>query len=162
MEPKVPTEREPAGEKPRVQAIGVLHWAIPVNDLEVSKRFYSEVLGMRYRDNLGPDIVCMACGDPPQNVLLCKRPAARRTTKEEAGSSHYAFVISSEDFDRAIVNLDKWVDEVVLPDTPNRPGHWREGDVEFRSVKFFQGRSMYFLDPTGNTLEICDLLPGQG
>jgi len=146
----------------RVHALRVLHWSIPVDDLEESQRFYSEVLGMRFRDRLGSDMVCMACSDPPQNVLLCKRPEPRPTTAETAGPSHYAFVVSPEDFDRAVENLQKWFDRPVLPNTPDRPGHWREDWVEHRAVKFFQGRSIYFLDPSGNTIEICDLLPGQG
>jgi catechol 2,3-dioxygenase-like lactoylglutathione lyase family enzyme len=142
----------------------VLHWALPVNDLEESKRFYTEVLGMRYRDNLGPHIACMAFGeDPPTNVLLCRRPAAHQTAEEEAGPAHYAFVVSPEDFDLAVEHLRTWTTgRVVQPETPNRPGHWREGDVEYRRVKFFQGRSLYMLDPSGNTIEVCDLLPGNG
>jgi len=151
-----------ADPHPKLKALGVLHWAIPVNDLEVSKQFYADVLGLRYRDNLGPDMVCMACADPPQNILLCKRPAARESTREVVGGSHYAFVVSPEDFDRAVKNLKNWVGKIIMPDTPERPGHWQEGEVEFRRVKFFQGRSMYFPDPSGNTLEICDLLPGHG
>ena len=109
----------------RVHALRVLHWSIPVDDLEESQRFYSEVLGMRFRDRLGSDMVCMACSDPPQNVLLCKRPEPRPTTAETAGPSHYAFVVSPEDFDRAVENLQKWFDRPVLPNTPDRPGHWR-------------------------------------
>jgi catechol 2,3-dioxygenase-like lactoylglutathione lyase family enzyme len=147
---------------PSARILGVLHWSVPVNDLEESKRFYAEVLGMQYRDNLGSDIVCMACSDPPQNVLLCKRSSADQISKELVGPSHYAFVVSPEDFDRAVESLRQWVDEVVLPDTPNRPGHWQENGVEYRRVKFFQGRSLYFLDSSGNNIEICDLLPGQG
>jgi len=162
MEKDAKAEREGAVQEPRVKALGVLHWSIPVNDLEVSKRFYAEVLGLKYRDNLGPDMVCMACADPPQNVLLCKRPTARESIRDEVGGSHYAFIVSPEDFDRAVKNLKNWVGKVVMPETPDRPGHWQEGEVEFRRVKFFQGRSMYFPDPSGNTLEICDLLPGQG
>ncbi len=155
-------EHEQAAQKPRVQVLGVLHGAITVNDLEVSRRFYAEVLGMRYRDHLGPTMICMTCGDPRQNILLCKRPVAHRPDRDEVGATHYAFLVSAEDFDRAVENLRNWVDEVAMPETLDRPGHWREGDVEYRRIKFLQGRSMYFLDPSGNNIEICDLLPGQG
>jgi catechol 2,3-dioxygenase-like lactoylglutathione lyase family enzyme len=149
---------------PGVHVQRVLHWAIPVHDLEESKRFYSQILGMRYRDNLGPDIACMAFGDgPPTNVLLCRRPGSDSISRQEVGSTHYAFVVSPQDFDRAIEQLRAWTGgRVVKPETPDRPGHWQEGDVEYRRVKLFQGRSLYMLDPTGNTVEICDLLPGNG
>lgn len=160
------TETTPAETDRRegVQVLRVLHWAVPVNDLEESKRFYTQVLGMHYRDNLGSDIVCMAFGEhPPTNVLLCRRPSSDAISREEVGSSHYAFVVSPEDFDRAVVGLRNWTnDRLVKPDTPDRPGHWQEGDVEYRRVKFFQGRSLYMLDPSGNTIEICDLMPGNG
>ena len=162
METKSELTAEASVSKPKVKALGVLHWAIPVNDLEVSRRFYAEVLGLHYRDNLGRDMICMACADPPQNILLCERPTPRNSIREEVGGSHYAFVVSPEDFDRAVKNLKNWVGQIIMPDTPDRPGHWQEGEVEFRRVKFFQGRSMYFPDPSGNILEICDLLPGQG
>ena len=162
MERNPQVEHKEENTEPKVKALGILHWAIPVNDLEISKHFYAEVLGLRYRDTLGNDMVCMTCSDPPQNILLCKRPTPRESTREDVGGSHYAFVVSPEDFDRAVKNLKNWVKKVIIPDTPDRPGHWKEGEVEFRRVKFFQGRSMYFPDPSGNTLEICDLLPGQG
>ena len=31
----------------------VVHWSIPVNDLEESERFYQDVLGLEYRGRLG-------------------------------------------------------------------------------------------------------------
>ena len=114
MESHSQTKSTAASMEPKVRALGVLHWSIPVNDLEESKRFYAQVLGLKYRDNLGPDMVCMACANPPQNVLLCKRPTPRESIREEMGGSHYAFIVSPEDFDRAVENLKKWVVEKAI------------------------------------------------
>ena len=55
-----------------VKVQGIVHWAIPVNDLEESRRFYTEVLGMVDRGPVGPQMRCVRFGET--DILLSVRP----------------------------------------------------------------------------------------
>jgi catechol 2,3-dioxygenase-like lactoylglutathione lyase family enzyme len=63
----------------------VVHWSIPVNDLEESEKFYRDVLGLTYRGRLGNS--CMYFLDPSGNLLeLCDptwKPGMPTPTYEE-------------------------------------------------------------------------------
>lgn len=129
---------------------GLVHWALPVNDLEESRRFYTEILGMEDAGPVGPTMRCVCFGDVP--VLLCKRGQAG--AGEDSGAPvHFAFRVTPEDFDRAAANMRSWG---VSVQRPSGPPDTIRGDVEHRTDGVFVGRSLYFNDPSGNRLEIHD------
>ena len=120
---------------------GVTHWSIPVNDLEESERFYRDVLGLEYRGRLGNSVMaCVVAGD--HNILLCQRnePVVRKPD-EDAGV-HHSFTVSSESFEEGC----KLFHEKGVPIV----------DLVYRERGVFTGRELYFLDPSGNRLELRD------
>jgi len=130
-----------------VNAVGLVHFSLPANDVEESLRFYTDILGMNFRGNVGPNGRCVVAGDV--NVILVGREKPRPTDEmhQQNGSlCHQAFTVSSEDFDRA---LESFMEHGVRID----------GEVEWRKTGTFNGRSLYFFDPTGNRLEINDPNP---
>jgi len=134
-----------------VKVKGLVHWAIPVNDLEESRRFYTEVLGMEDRGPVGSDMRCVQFADT--KVLLCRRDEPAPVNGPRESPQHLAFLVSTEDFDRAATNMRSWG---VAVQRPSGPPDTMRGDAEYRRQGVFVGRSLYFNDPSGNRLEIHD------
>lgn len=120
---------------------GVTHWSIPVNDLEESEAFYGEVLGLGRKGRLGNSgMSCFEVGG--HSILLCRRNEPVVRTPEQDNRLHHSFTVSPESFD-AGARL------------------FRERGIEihqlvYREQGFFTGRELYFLDPSGNLLELRD------
>ena len=74
-----------------VKVQGLVHWALSVNDLQESRRFYTELLGMEDEGSVGPTMWCVRFGDIP--VLLCKRsePAPTDGPRESPAQSGSPF-----------------------------------------------------------------------
>ncbi|MPZ15291.1 MAG: hypothetical protein GEU73_12850 [Chloroflexi bacterium] len=132
---------------PVVQTKGLIHFSIPVNDLEESLRFYTEVLGMQFRGNVGANGRCVVVDNV--NIILVGRQEARPVDEPLAHNGslcHQAFQVSSADFDRALESFKQHGIQV-------------DSEVEWRRSGTFNGRSLYFFDPSGNRLEINDPNP---
>jgi catechol 2,3-dioxygenase-like lactoylglutathione lyase family enzyme len=127
----------------------LVHWAIQVNDLEESLRFYTEVLGMADGGPVGPEMRCVRFGDT--RILLCRRRQPVPADAERESPAHIAFRVSAEDFERAVAHMREW--GVAVKPPAASPTHVR-GDVEYRREGVFVGRSLYFNDPSGNRLEL--------
>ena len=136
-------------ERAGITVQGLVHWAIPVNDLEESRRFYTGVLGMEDRGPVGANMRCVRFGET--DVLLCRREQAQDPSAPRSDSVHIAFRVSTEDFERATAHMREWGVDVKRP---NGPLDTIQGDVEHRRVGVFTGRSLYFNDPSGNRLEL--------
>lgn len=114
---------------------GVLHFSLPVTDLERGAKFYSELLGMEIVEKT-PRMVFLRCGD--QYLILGKVatvPAPDRNTPV-----HHAFKVAAEEFDPALEFLRRKGVEIF--------------HIEDRRDGVFLGKQAYFLDPDGNKLEI--------
>ena len=120
---------------------GVTHWSIPVNDIEESEKFYGEVLGLDFKARLGNSIMtCFNVGD--HNILLCEVAEPMEVLPDSDVRAHHSFTVSPESFDRAC-KVFKEEDVTVL-------------GITYRARGVFCGREMYFLDPSGNRLELRD------
>ena len=131
---------------PLVNTTGLVHFSLPANNVDESLRFYTEILGMKFRGNVGGG-KCVTVGDV--NIILAPRPTPRPVEEIDQLNTpfcHYAFYVSSADFDRA---YDGLVESGVRVD----------GEPEYRRNGTFNGRSLYFWDPTGNRLELNDPNP---
>jgi len=129
-----------------VNVDGLVHFSLPVNDVEESLKFYTEVLGMTFRGPVGGNGRCVVTGDV--NIILVGREHPRPFDEplEQNGSlCHQAFHVSSAEFDSAQEALAEHGIKV--------------DEVEWRRKGTFTGRSLYFYDPSGNRLEINDPNP---
>jgi catechol 2,3-dioxygenase-like lactoylglutathione lyase family enzyme len=120
---------------------GVTHWSIPVNDLEESERFYRDLLGLEYRGRLGNShMTCFHVGG--HDILLCERKEKLHRTPQQDNRLHHSFTLSPQEWEKAV-----------------RLFHERGVKIEeltYRAHGFFTGRELYFLDPSGNLLEVRD------
>lgn len=121
---------------------GVVHWSIPVNDLEEAERFYQDVLGLTSRGRLGNSrMACVTAG--AHSILLCERNDRVRRTPEQDNRLHHAFEVSPAMFETACKLFHEQGIRIVEP-------------IVYRERGVFLGRELYFLDPSGNMLELCD------
>ncbi len=127
-----------------VKTQGVVHFSLPVTDMERSARFYSELLGMKIV-NKTPKMVFLKCGD--DFLILAKGNAPLKYDSDKNTPVHHAFKVAAEDFEPALEFLRKNGVEVF--------------NVETRQQGVFLGPQAYFLDPDGNKLEI-DHITGMG
>lgn len=120
---------------------GVTHWSIPVNDLEEAEQFYRDVLGLEYQGRLGnTKMACFTIAG--HSILLCQRQEPLLRAPEQDGRVHHSFTVSPEVFDKACKLFQAQGIRVV--------------ELIYRERGFFPGRELYFLDPSGNMLELRD------
>jgi extradiol dioxygenase family protein len=82
----------------------VVHWSIPVNNLEDSEKFYGEILGLTHVGRLATSRTsCFSLGG--HNILLCERKDPIVRTIEQDGRLHHAFDVSPEMFNSALQSL---------------------------------------------------------
>jgi catechol 2,3-dioxygenase-like lactoylglutathione lyase family enzyme len=120
---------------------GVLHFTIPVKDLDRAEKFYAEILGF---EKIGRTdrIVFMRAGDDFFNLTYSENPI----TLNAAGRHeiHSAFRVTAQVYEAALKLLpDKGIEIFKQED---------------RRVGVFVGRSAYIRDPDGNVIEFIDLV----
>jgi len=124
-----------------MQPAGVLETCLYVDDLDRACEFYAGVLGLSLHSRQPGRHVFFRCGG--QMLLLFYAPASCCEVNElpphgARGPGHVAFAATSED-------LDAWRDRLdVHGVTIELDYEWPHG-----------GRSLYFRDPAGNSLELA-------
>jgi len=122
---------------------GVVHFTIPVKDLDRSERFYTEIMGMeRLRRN--SHMVFMRAGTDCFVLTYSQNPVDPNAG--DAHDIHHAFRVTAQEYERAKIFLAERCIRI-----------FKEED---RRSGTFQGRSAYFRDPDRNVLEIIDLVRG--
>ncbi|HEX9445010.1 MAG TPA: VOC family protein [Candidatus Binatia bacterium] len=125
-----------------IKVEGVTHWSIPVNNLEESEKFYGEVLGLEPKGRLGNSMMsCFAAGG--HSILLCQRKEPVRRTPEQDNRLHHAFDVGPDTFAAACKLFHQTGVEIAEA-------------IVYRGRGHFTGRELYFLDPSGNMLELRD------
>jgi catechol 2,3-dioxygenase-like lactoylglutathione lyase family enzyme len=120
---------------------GVLHFTIPVKDLDRSEKFYTEMLDFKKVDRRGP-IVFMRAGDNYFNLTYSENPITLNAVGRH--EIHSAFRLTPHEYDEALKVL---------------PGRGVEiFKQEDRREGVFVGRSAYVRDPDGNVIEFIDLV----
>jgi catechol 2,3-dioxygenase-like lactoylglutathione lyase family enzyme len=125
---------------------GVLETCLYSTDLEAAERFYSEILGLEVRIREEGRHVFFRCGE---GMLLVFDPENTATQESEVngspiplhgakGAGHVAFRATEEEMSRWRAYLEEWGIEI-------------ESQVEWPNG----GRSIYFRDPAGNSVEIA-------
>lgn len=122
---------------------GVLESALYVLDLQAAEEFYTDVLGLTFYSKLEGRHVFLRCGD--QMVLLFNAEATAVSaggpkdapTHGAKGEGHLAFVAMDRE-------IDQWKQHLV------------EKGVEIeQEIQTGGGRSIYFRDPSQNSLEVA-------
>lgn len=123
--------------KPR----GVVHFSIPVSDLEASKRFYTELLGLTFlRESPAYRMMFLQAGR--DYVVLAQSETPIRPNAEGSRRVHHAFAVEPAAYEAAKAYLqDKGI--VIV-------------DEEMRSTGTFPGRQFYIHDPDGNVIELSE------
>jgi catechol 2,3-dioxygenase-like lactoylglutathione lyase family enzyme len=131
------------GENPMIKTHGVLHFTIPVKDLDRSEHFYKEIFGFeRVRRN--KHMVFLQSGRDNFVLTYSERPVD--PNPQDGTSIHSAFRVTPEEYDHAMKFLAEKGIKILKE--------------EERNDGTFQGRSTYFEDPDRNVLEIMDLRRG--
>jgi catechol 2,3-dioxygenase-like lactoylglutathione lyase family enzyme len=125
-----------------MKATRVLETALYVDDLERGKAFYRDVLGLAVHGEAPGRHVFLRCGD---SMVLLFDPA--QTGKSDGlalpthgarGPGHVAWLVTAGE-------MDEWRDWLRTSGVAIEKEHtWPSG-----------GRSLYFRDPAGNSLELA-------
>jgi catechol 2,3-dioxygenase-like lactoylglutathione lyase family enzyme len=116
---------------------GVLHFSLPVTDLDRSRKFYEGLLGMKVVEQ-SARMVFLQTGD--DYLILAKGIESLKYDSPQSTPVHHAFKVNREEFEPSIDELRKNGVEVF--------------NIEDRNQGVFWGPQAYFLDPDGNKLEI--------
>jgi len=126
---------------PAIEPRGVVHFSIPVSDLEASKKFYTELLGLTFL-RLSPAYQMMFLTAGKDYVVLCKSDTPIRPNAEGSRRVHHAIAVKPEAYDAAKAFLQENGVEII--------------DEENRKGGTFPGRQFYFHDPDGNVIELTE------
>ena len=129
-----------------IKTHGVLHFTIPVKDLDRAEKFYTEIMGMKkVRRNKHMAFLC--AGEDPFVCTYSEKPVD--PNPEKGTAIHHAFRVTPEEYDKAIKFLG--AQGIALLKEEDR----RDGT--------FHGRSAYFNDPDGISFEFaCQVLSYEG
>ena len=109
---------------------GINHITLAVSDLDVSVRYYEEVLGFRLASRYDGGAYLEAGSD-----WLCLSLDKAAADQPRSDYTHIAFDVSEEDFDAFAESL-------------------RAANVPIWKQNRSEGQSIYFLDPDGHKLEV--------
>jgi catechol 2,3-dioxygenase-like lactoylglutathione lyase family enzyme len=119
---------------------GVLHFTIPVKDLDRSEKFYTEILGFE-KVGRTDSIVFLRAGADFFNLTFSENPIT--TNVGNRHEIHSAFRVTTQAYDEALKILPSRGVEI-----------FKEED---RRAGVFVGRSAYIRDPDSNVIEFIDL-----
>lgn len=124
-----------------MQIRGILETCLYVDDLDAALAFYRDVLGLEFMGRQDGRHVFFRCGD---RMLLLFDPQETSRSGSSLpqhgahGPGHIAFCVRPEDVD----DWQRHLDQHGVPLEKIRD--WPQG-----------GRSLYFRDPAGNSLEVA-------
>jgi glyoxylase I family protein len=123
-----------------VAITSVVHFSIPVSDVERSTRFYIDIVGCRHLATVGQGT--MAFLDAAGTCLiLVKREPPINPRPESHGGVHHSFAVT--DYPAALEHLRAHGVEITFEED-------RQGGV-------VNGPRAYFNDPDGTVLEFIEL-----
>jgi catechol 2,3-dioxygenase len=150
---------------PPTRMLGIQHVAIKVHDIDRAIAFYTGVMGMRLSERHepgglrpgSPGMAFMSCGRNHHDLNLVFYPKdagleAGENSRSTVGLGlhHYAFLVRDKaEFDAWVRHLEACAVQFVAGPLVHSSIH-PEGD---RTPG--ENRSAYFLDPSGNCIELC-------
>ena len=125
-----------------IEPMGVVHFSIAVSNLEASRRFYTEILGLTLVSDASSrtGMVFLRAGD--DHVILARSDAPLQRSVADARRAHHAFKVDSARYSEAKTFLASRGEEVF--------------EEENRKKGVFVGRQFYIRDPDGNVIEFSE------
>jgi len=119
----------------------VLHFSIAVSDLDASRKFYTEILGLTFVQSApAAGLVFLRAGN--DHVILAKSDAPLKRDAKDSRRAHHAFQVEPQMYDDAKAYLASKGVEVF--------------EEEDRKTGVFVGRQFYVHDPDGSVIEFTD------
>ena len=124
-----------------IEPRSVVHFSIAVSDLDASRKFYTEILGLKLvQDAPAIGMVFLRAGS--DHVILAKSDASLQRNPKDSRRAHHAFKVDSDKYEAAKTFLAaKGVDVF---------------EEEDRKKGVFVGRQFYIRDPDGTVIEFTE------
>jgi len=124
-----------------IEPKSVVHFSIAVSDMEASRKFYTEVLGLKcVQTSTTLGLVFLRAGD--DYVLLAKSDAPLQRSAKDARRAHHAFRVDADKYEDAKAFLAAKGVEVF--------------EEEDRKTGVFVGRQFYIRDPDDTVIEFTE------
>lgn len=124
-----------------IEPKGVVHFSIAVSDLDVSRKFYTGILGLKLvNDAPANGMVFLRAGH--DHVILARSDAPLKRSAADSRRAHHAFKVDAAKYDEAKAWLASRGVEVF--------------EEEDRKKGVFVGRQFYIRDPDGNVIEFSE------
>ena len=124
-----------------MKASKIFETCLYVDDLEAAKKFYADVLGLEFYAEVEGRHVFFRCGDA---MFLLFNPEATKDVTIEGIGAHGAHGEGHAAFHMREDELDQWRAQLEAK------GVEIESDLTWPNG----GRSLYFRDPSGNSVEL--------
>jgi glyoxylase I family protein len=124
-----------------IEPRGVVHFSIAVSDLERSRKFYTEVLGLTLIQST-PAIGMVFLRAGHDHVILAKSDAPLKRDPKDSRRAHHAFKVDPDKYEDAKAFLAQKGVEVF--------------EEEDRKKGVFVGRQFYIHDPDGAVIEFSE------
>ena len=124
-----------------IEPRSVVHFSIAVSDLAVSRKFYTEVLGLTLvQDASASGMVFLRAGK--DHVILARSDAPLARDPKDSRRAHHAFKVDSDKYEAAKAFLASRGVKVF--------------EEEDRKKGVFVGRQFYIHDPDGAVIEFTE------
>ena len=123
-----------------IKTKGVVHFSLPVTDIEKSTKFYTEILGMEISEKR-EKIVFLRTGN--DHFMLTKSDNPIEWSVGDETRCHHAFWVEAEKYDEYVAFLKSKDIRILYEEDRPPPAN-------------FSGRRAYFHDPDNHVLEILD------
>lgn len=117
---------------------GIAHFTIPVSDMARSKRFYTDVVGMKHLATVAKGTMAFFDAGGTCIILVQRDPPIHRSAEGSDGV-HHAFIIDKDSYRAALDHVRAHGVDVFFEED-------RQGGV-------VNGPRAYFRDPDGTCLE---------
>jgi catechol 2,3-dioxygenase-like lactoylglutathione lyase family enzyme len=124
-----------------IEPRSVVHFSIAVSDLDASRKFYTEILGLTLvQDASAIGMVFLRAGR--DHVILAKSDAPLQRNPKDSRRAHHAFKVDADKYEAAKTFLASRGVEVF--------------EEEDRKRGVFVGRQFYIHDPDGAVIEFTE------
>jgi catechol 2,3-dioxygenase-like lactoylglutathione lyase family enzyme len=124
-----------------IEPRSVVHFSIAVSDLDASRKFYTDILGLTLVQTVpAAGMVFLRAGD--DHVILARCDAPIQRNAKDSRRAHHAFKVDADKYDDAKAYLGAKGVEVF--------------EEEDRKTGVFVGRQFYIHDPDGNVIEFTE------